>query len=233
MSQDSLPFRYFEPTEDYDIVERSHLPHWTQAGTICFITWRTWDSIPQQVAEHWRTERSAWLNRHGIDPFRDDWKQLLARLPMAAQQEFHAAFSERWNALLDECCGACALRQSELAMIVGESLQHFDGDRYWLFDYVVMPNHVHVMAAFPTTERLLKQCTSWKHYTAVQINRRLGRKDRFWETDEFDHLVRSEEQFVYLRSYIKSNPARARLPVGEFLHYSRNFERKPFVTAAR
>ena len=84
---------------------------------------------------------------------------------------------------------ACALRQTELAKIVADSLRHFDGDRYALLDFVVMPNHVHLLATFPDKASMLEQCESWKHFTATRINRRLGTKGRFWQQDAFDHLV--------------------------------------------
>jgi len=79
-------------------------------------------------------------------------------------------------------------------------------------DFVVMPNHVHLLAAFPDEGSMLAQCESWKHYTATKINRFLGRSSRFWQQDGFDHLVRSVEQFEYLRAYIADNPRRAHLP---------------------
>ena len=68
---------------------------------------------------------------------------------------------------------------------------------------------------------MLAQCESWKHYTAVQSNRRLGQRGRFWQADGFDHLVRTEAQFEYLRKYIRDNPQRARLKPGEYRHYSK------------
>ncbi|MBI3823733.1 MAG: transposase [Planctomycetes bacterium] len=89
------------------------------------------------------------------------------------------------------------------------------------FDFVVMPNHVHMLAAFPDQKAMLAQCESWKHFTAVPINRRLGRKGRFWQQDAFDHLVRSEEQFWYLRDYIANNPVQAGLRPSEYMHYSK------------
>lgn len=46
------------------------------------------------------------------------------------------------------CHVACLLRQPVLAKIVADSLRHFDGDRYCLGDFVVMPNHVHLLVAF-------------------------------------------------------------------------------------
>jgi len=55
-------------------------------------------------------------------------------------------------------------------------------------------------------------------YTATRINRVLGRRGRFWQEESFDHLVRSLEEFKYLRRYIAENPVRAKLRDGEFLY---------------
>jgi len=212
-------FRFFDPKEDRLVVER-RLPHWTQPGTVTFITWRTWDSLPQEVLQVWLAERDAWLSRHGVDPEAEGWRVQLARLPLEAQCEFHNILSARWETSLDECHGTCVLRRADLSRILADSLRHFDGDRYCLTDFVVMPNHVHILVVFPDAEQMLKQCESWKHFTAVRINRELGRQGRFWQVDDFDHLVRSPEQFEYLRDYIAENPVRALLKPGEFVHCS-------------
>ena len=209
----------FDPDQDYSVVQ-TRLPHWSQAGTITFITWRTWDSIPDRVLRQWQAERAAWLQRHGINPAEEDWAARLNQLDPQLIREFQFLVSDRWNDHLDECHGACVLRRPEVAQVVATSLRHFDGDRYQLTDFVVMPNHVHVLVAFPNDESMLKQCESWKHFMARRINLVLGRSGRFWQQDGFDHLVRSEEQFDYLRAYIADNPRRAKLAVGKYLHYS-------------
>ena len=188
---------------------------------MCFITWRTYDSMPRDVMDRWLADRNEWLRGHAINPRSEHWRRSLAKLSIAEQHKFHDTFSARFEALLDDCHGECVLRRPELAKIVGDSLRHFDGERYVMTDFVVMPNHAHLLAAFPSADDMLKQCESWKHYTAVKINRQLGKRGRFWEVDGFDQLVRSEEQFEYYRQYIADNPQRARLHVGEFLHYSR------------
>lgn len=216
----STPIDLFDPEQDIAIVYR-RLPHWSQAGAVCFITWRTFDSIPAPVLRQWLDERGQYLRRHGIDPSAADWRGQLNRLAPRIRNEFYRTFSDRWNDHLDACHGACVLRRPELSCIVADSLLHFDGQRYDLTDFVVMPNHVHVLVAFPDEESLLKQCESWKHFTATQINRRLGQKGRFWQQDGFDHLVRSQEQFDYLRRYIADNPRRAGLRPGEFVHFSK------------
>lgn len=83
-----------------------------------------------------------------------------------------------------------------------------------------MPNHCHLLASFPDEHSMLDQCESWKHFTAREINRELKQRGRFWQQDAFDHLVRTEEQFRFLREYIAQNPTKAGLSRGEFLHWS-------------
>ena len=187
---------------------------------MCFITFRTWDSMPAHVVEAWLDERKEWLLRHGIDPTCADWETRLRELPKQKAHQFAHYVSDRWNDHLDALHGACALRDPTLARIVSESLRHFDGERYVLGDFVVMPNHVHLLAAFPDEDRMLAQCESWKHYSAHKIHRALGGSGRFWEKDGFDHLVRSAEQFAHCRRYIADNPIRAGLKPGEYFYES-------------
>ena len=231
--------RVFDPRQEFAVVNR-RLPHWSQAGTIAFITWRTWDSIPQRVLQEWLAERNAWLEKHGIavasngqcnhlaprdgasrGARRVHWRDQLQSLVPTLVQEFQRRFADRWNENLDQCHGACVLRRPKLAKLVADSLPHFDGDRYELTDFVVMPNHVHVLAAFPDAASMLAQCDSWKHFTASRLNRVLERQGRLWQQDDFDHLVRSLEQFDYLRRYIAENPKRANLRTGEYVHLSK------------
>lgn len=227
-------FSLFDPGEDVEISSRN-LPHWEQAGKTYFITFRTEDSLPRAVIDAWHQERDEWLNRHGIyrsASLRDAnaWRAAFACLPAPTRREFHERFTEKFHRLLDDCHGECVLRSPELAQIVADSLLHFDGDRYEIGDFVVMPNHVHLLVQFLGSVKMKIQCESWKHFTATQINRKLGRKGYFWQGESFDHLVRNPEQFDGLRRYIAENPEQAKLREGEYLHYVRGpgvAERRP------
>jgi putative transposase len=126
---------------------------------------------------------------------------------------------------LDVGAGECVLAQPALAAIVADSLHHFDDQRYLLIDYVVMPNHAHVLAAFMDEDELLSQCTSWKRYTSRQIQKTLGRSGEFWQVEQFDHLVRSPEQFAHLRRYLHDNPQKAGLSEGEYRWYSKPLDK--------
>jgi putative DNA methylase len=46
---------------------------------------------------------------------------------------------------LDAGHGACWLRRPEIAALVEGALRYFDGQRYRLLAWCVMPNHVHTL----------------------------------------------------------------------------------------
>jgi len=211
----------FDPNAELLIHEHCR-PHWSQAGAIVFITFRTHDSIPREVLDRWEHEKRDWLLRNGLAVEGLHWSQVVLALSEADKVRFNRQFDRCREDFLDTCHGECVLRRPELAQIVADSLLHFDGGRYRMGDFMVMPNHVHLLAAFGTADQLVEQCDSWMHYTAVQINKRLGQKGKFWQQEPFDHLVRSPEQYGYLRDYIRDNPHKANLKPGEY--YYRRYE---------
>ena len=106
--------------------------------------------------------------------------------------------------------GACVLRDPQNADVVRGALRHFDGERYALDEFVVMPNHVHVLVKPLAGNGLADILHSWKSYTANQLNRRLGRTGQLWQHESFDHLVRNEAAMEAIRRYIRENPKVAR-----------------------
>jgi type I restriction enzyme R subunit len=244
----------FDPAAEFFVRDRLR-PHWSQAGAIVFVTFRTKDSLPHDVIANWDREKQDWIQRvlghrrgslcdpqnpETMRPFEKlaieektapylartgeyrHWKQLLPQLTDEQRRAFDFHFNRCRETKLDECLGACVLKCPELARIVANSLLHFDGSRYRMGDFVVMPNHIHLLAAFSTPELMERQFDSWLHFTAVLINRKLKTKGHFWQQEPFDHLVRSSEQYDYLRRYIAENPGKARLKPGEF--YYRRFD---------
>lgn len=145
----------FDRNEEFAVIER-RLPHWAQPGVVSFITFRLADSMPSDVVKRWRYERANWLKRQQIDPHAADWRQQLSSLDCQLHAEFFRTFSTKWHCELDSGHGACVLRDAVLAKIVGDSLQHGDGNGYELTDFVVMPNHVHLLGAFQMDETMLK-----------------------------------------------------------------------------
>jgi putative transposase len=208
----------FDPKAETQIHEHCR-PHWSQAGAVVFITFRLADSIPQEVLERWDREKQEWLRVRGYDS-RVAWKTLLPQLSESDRSDFLREFNRCREDFLDRCHGSCILRRPEVAKIVSDSLLHFDGERYRMGDFVVMPNHVHLLTVFASEAAMKEQCDSWLHYTAFRINPLIGSKGKLWQQEPFDHLVRSIEQYAYLRDYIRKNPAKSKLKVGEYLYRS-------------
>jgi REP element-mobilizing transposase RayT len=216
-----VSFRAFDRDAEIDSSSR-HLPHWFQVGVATFVTFRTFDSMPRDVVQRWHDEIAEWLRDNGHDGGVDPGQlPTPGSLPERLQAEYRRVRSRGWQGRLDQCHGQCVLRRPELARIVADTLLHFDGNRYDLDSFVVMPNHVHLIVQFRTGFHLRQQTESWLRFSATKINRRLGRKGAFWQAEPFDHLVRSERQFEYLQSYIQENPKKANLSKGEFIYWTR------------
>ncbi len=93
--------------------------------------------------------------------------------------------------------------------IVASAIEHFDGKRYNLEAYVVMPNHVHVLVEPLEDYRLQDILQSWKSFTANILQRKFGRKGSVWQDEYFDRIVRDEDEFIEKTQYILNNPFKA------------------------
>ena len=106
---------------------------------------------------------------------------------------------------------------------MAKPLHKFDGQRYELGAYVIMPNHVHALVRplddhVNALERILH---SWKRYAARQINIQMSRSGPLWQEESFDRIVRDEEHLYRCIRYIGSNGLKARLPPGSFRRWIR------------
>jgi putative transposase len=67
---------------------------------------------------------------------------------------------------------------------------------------------------------------SWKSFPARRINSLLGRSGSLWQPDYFDRLVCDEKHFANCVRYIRLNPKKARLPVGQCVLYESELARR-------
>jgi len=186
------------------LIQTRRLPHWTQPGATYFITFRLADSLPAAVLTAWRTERETWLRTHPRP-----WSPKTA-------EEYYRRFQEGLEQQLDKGHGACVLAEAGAAEVVESALRHFDGERYWLGSFVIMPNHVHALVSMEGDESLAQTLHSWKSFTAQGINRALGRSGQLWQEESFDHIVRSAEELRAVERYIGENPAQGAVKEGRF-----------------
>ncbi|MFO1062428.1 MAG: transposase [Pirellulales bacterium] len=228
-SFNDLSFHAFDPERDVAIRERK-LPHWFQPNTAVFITFRTLDSLPCEVVQRMTRELEEWLAERNLpielggSSFKSKlptyWKLLQALSPVE-YREFHRLKERLIHRELDSCHGACLLRRPELSGIVANAIRYGDGERFDLDCFVIMPNHVHAIVQFRDGFDFTVVGQSWMRYSARLIHEAIKVKGSFWQDEPFDHLVRSSEQFIYLRKYIADNPIKAKLRRGEYVLWTK------------
>ena len=198
---------------------RRRLPHWQPEGTILFVTCRLANSLPASAIQRLAEERAILLR----EPVRSDetprdrslrmGRRLFELADEALDQSLSLRGSPRW------------LEDERVARMMCDSLRFWDGVRYSLHRYVVMPNHVHLLMepllkdeAVPCADGgpgprwpLAKIMQGLKGYTSREANRLLGRHGAFWQDESFDHWVRDEADYHRVRAYIDLNPVVAGL----------------------
>jgi putative transposase len=166
---------------------RGYLPHRDRVGLLQSITFRLADSLPQQELHELEAE--------------------LAHLSEDRRGAERRRKIEEWP---DSGIGCCALRHPAVARTVQDSLLHFDGERYRLLAWCIMPSHVHVIVE-PFGE-LWKIVQGWKSFTARWVlarneKLRLGIPDpqHLWMRDYWDRYIRDEKHLMSVIEYIHNN----------------------------
>ena len=170
---------------------RGYLPHYDAAYKYQMITYRLADSLPQKFLQD--------LGARASCP--------------QSQIEVRVKTEE----LLDKGYGSCLLKESACAKIVIDAWQYFDGQRYDLLAYVVMPNHIHVLIKTYESYSLSDIIHSWKSFTSNKIQTHLKSAGKMptlpaiWQQEYWDRFIRDEKHFASSINYILDNPVKAGL----------------------
>ncbi|NQZ59974.1 MAG: transposase [Lentisphaeraceae bacterium] len=125
---------------------RGYLFHYDAAGKYQMITYRLSDSLPQGKIQGTR----------------------------ASDSQSDAQKRKEVEQFLDRGYGSCILKMPQIAQLLVDAWTFFDGERYDLVAYVVMPNHVHVLVRAYEAFPLKSVVHSWKSFTAHEIKKFLN-----------------------------------------------------------
>jgi REP element-mobilizing transposase RayT len=184
---------------------RGVLPHLKREGGTYFVTFRQAGTLPKEVLLRFKQEREAILQH-----------AMAAKRPLTwhEQEELFRWYSNRVDQYLDAGHGVCYLRAPELADLVAGAIRFFEGQRYQLRAWVVMPNHAHVVVWPMPRYTLSGILHTWKSFTAHEINQRLPTKVvPFWQSESYEHLIRDDEDLHRCCQYTLMNPVNSRLCV--------------------
>ena len=133
-------------------VHRRKLPHWTQSAVTYFVTFHLADSLPIKKLAEFETERKRWLE---VNPPPHSENQI---------QEYRRNFSQRIQKLLDAGYGSCILARPAIFRMVEDALKFFNGQRYLLGEYIIMPNHLHALVTTIGNHQLIHILNSLQLY---------------------------------------------------------------------
>ena len=180
--------------KEYVHVNMSKLPHWHQDCKMQFVTFRLADSLPQVKLHELSTFKEHWLSEHP-----QPWSK-------KEQEDYDKEIRDKCDRWIDEGYGSCILKDADIREIVEEALLHYDGIRYEVYAYVIMPNHVHILLSPIIGYTITEVIGKLKGYTARVINKKLGRNGSVWQKDIFDRLVRDVDNYAQYLDYIRNNP---------------------------
>jgi len=199
-------------TGPISIRERGRLPHWEAHGATYFVTYRQADSLPKTVLADIENEREKYILA----------QKAKVKLSKEDKDRIKQIFSEKIEDYLDSGAGECHLRDPRIAEIVKENLLKFDGTKYRIYAWCIMPNHVHVVMEPLVDHELAKILHSWKSFTSNKINKKLGLKGKLWQREYYDHLVRDQADYERVVDYVWENPKKAGLSDWEWVGFGSN-----------
>jgi REP element-mobilizing transposase RayT len=192
------PFSFYNKEIETTKIRGAYLPHWNQYSVIYFVTFRLADSLPQEKLKILSEEKKIWIERNP-EPHNAEQKS-----------QFHQRFTERLQQWLDCEYGSMILRNVNARKIVSGAINHFNGTRYHLDEYVVAANHVHALMAPRERHTLSGILHSWKSFTSkklldLPIAATLKTAPVVWQKERWDHIVRSERSLEKFREYIRAH----------------------------
>ena len=98
--------------------------------------------------------------------------------------------------------------ESEERTLVATTIEHFAVARYDLLAYVVMDDHVHVLATPVEGFSLQEIVHTWKSFLTNRLQRDFGRVGLIWQGEYFDRIIRDHHELVEKVNYIMDNPRR-------------------------
>ena len=122
----------------------------------------------------------------------------------------HATSNGQTYMITSSTWGRRALFSREVwAKLLIDTLYHYRGAAYLLHEFVVMPNHIHVILTPKTS--LEKAVQFIKGGFSYRATRELGSNLEVWQKGFSDHRIRDASDYRIHQTYIQQNPVRKHL----------------------
>ncbi len=196
---------FFDPEKE-TIKNRDNLPHWFQENVTYAVSFRLGDSLAQSVILEYRDKKES-LTKSAQRAH----EQGNLELAQSFEKQLDDCYREHIESHLDKGYGECHMNDPQIAQVVSDAITHFDGERYDLASWCVMPNHVHLIIRPKEGHSLSDILHSIKSFSAKEANRILKRDGEFWQSESYDRIIRDQVEFANQQNYLLTNPEKANI----------------------
>lgn len=105
--------------------------------------------------------------------------------------------------------GRSVFRVAEIAnIVVGAIVRYRDQGAYRLHEFVLMPNHLHLLLTPSATTTLEKAIQLIKGGSSHEVHSQRGQKIQMWQVGFYDWTIRDASDWESKANYIQKNPVR-------------------------
>jgi putative transposase len=207
---------------------RRILPHWYMPKATHFVTFRLAGTLPRTILDDLQAQKARLLQQKTPEQTEANHRELVHKRLFAIYDDY-----------LDHRRDVHWLDDPRVAALVRRSLYFWNGSKYGLLAYCILPNHVHMLVrpfdVEPASDPILDSLEpgevadassplseimhSLKSYTAHEANKLLHRTGSFWQHESYDHWVRDDDELERIVAYINANAVKARLTGRPFEFY--------------
>ncbi len=170
-----------------------NLPHWDYPERLQYITYRLWDSLPKYQLK--------------------EILEKAAIVPKERRRSYMGHLVEEW---VHNGSGCGILTADDVFPIILENWFYHHKKAYDILEWVIMPNHVHLLINQYYGYALKDVVESWKSFTSRRIMETASYKqavannpdfvDSVWYPNYFDRMIRGSNHKANTRQYILNNP---------------------------
>ena len=179
---------------------RDDLPHWVVEHGRYSVTLRCAGTLPQSVVERMEEARRLGGSIGGA--------------PTADTEESSRRAFLALEAFLDGGTGFAPFRESSPSQTLLEWLCAYRFEGLAFSDFVIMPNHLHLITEPLRCESVAEFRKIWANFkgrTSRRVNQHLNRSGPLWQRYWYDRWIRSETELQAWKRYLAKNPEKAGL----------------------
>jgi len=189
---------------------KRNLPHIIPDNAQFFVTFVLDGVLPIDIIKRFQTERDERINN--------------AKKNNENINDIQKIYFGKYDSLLDNSkSNINYLQNKDLAKIVVDKIMQLDNTMYQLICFCIMPNHVHLLInTFGYSSKKNNSATTKDYYlseimqtikgsTSRKCNLFQNKTGKFWQSENYDHYVRNDDELKRIINYIIQNPVKAKL----------------------